>query len=597
MNARVTFLLVLGALPSTMLAVSCGSSSGGVSDEDASKGNWGAGGTFGATTITGTAGAGGGVKTDDSPGKCGADCQTSSSGVGTADPFDTAKHDSSNVGVDKDGALVLDRAATGGAHVIWIANSQGNVVSKVDTTTFVELGRYATGAGDPSRTSVDALGNVYVANRGGSSVTKILAAGDKCPDTNGDGKITTSTGPNDVLPYGQDDCRIWETPLGHAIRAVAAQDIYTQIPSGDPDLPPTIQEEHYVWAGTLDGIVWKLDGATGQVLATTKAPCPAYGFALDGKGQLWMTSGQCLGRIDTAKCKDAASCDALALCNTSCDAGGNCADTCDSEGKQAISLPESTYGITVDFKQRVWLGGGSGLKRYNPHVAAAQRYAASQNGFSHGVAADANGFIWGARHPQVVRLNGDTMESVILDLPSSKGMAVDKDGKIWAISYQQSFATVIKPGLDINDNTIINNAVTGFVGPYTYSDMTGLQAALAKNDPGHYLETFAGCEQGDTRWVGLSWEADVPKNTAVMFRVRTSATQAELATAKWISAAAIPSAISPVSLEAKLALAGITPGKYLDLDVWLSISVDDQAVASPKVKSFEVTHSCAKVVN
>ncbi len=598
MNARVTFLLVLGALPLALLGASCGSSTdGGTEDEGASKGDWGSGGSAQTTTGGGTGGTGNPVTTTDAPAACGAGCERSKAGAGSADPFDTSKHESSNVSVDKDGALVLDRAASGGGSLIWIANSQGNVVSKVDTTTFTELGRYATGAGDPSRTSVDALGNVYVGNRGGSSVTKILSAGDKCPDSNGDGAITTSTGPNDVLPYGQDDCRVWETPLGHAIRGVAAQDVYTQIPSGDPDLPPTIEEEHYVWAGTLDGIVWKLDGKTGAVLATTQAPCPVYGFALDGKGQLWMTSGNCVGRIDTTKCKDDASCNALDVCQSSCGAGGDCTAACDAAGKEAVSLPDGTYGITVDFKQRVWLGGGEGLKRYDPHAAPGQRYAASQNGFSHGVAADANGFIWGARHPEVVRLNGDTMEATVIPTASSKGMAVDKQGKIWAISYMEGFATVITPGPGLNDNTVTQNAVTGLVGPYTYSDMTGLQAALAKNDPGHYLETFTGCLDGETNWVELAWDATVPKDTAVMFRVRTAGSPADLANAKWISAATIPSAVSPVDLAARFKSAGITPARYLDLDVWLSISVDNMKVESPKVKSFSVGHTCPKKVN
>ena len=597
MMPRFASLLVLGAFPVALAASSCGSSDAGSSDEDgATKGDWGSGGSS-ATTTAGTGGSGNGVTTTDSSGKCGAACEVSKAGAGSPDPFDPSKHDSSGVGVDPDGALVLDRSAGGGGSLIWIANSGGNVVSKVDTTTFVELGRYATGSGDPSRTSVDALGNVYVGNRAGSSVTKILSAGDKCPDSNGDGQVTTSHGPNDVLAYGQDDCRVWETPLGHLIRGVAAQDLYTQIPSSDPDLPPTIQEEHYVWAGTLDGIVWKLDGKTGAVLATTQAPCPVYGFALDGKGQLWMTSGNCVGRIDTTKCKDDASCNALAVCSSSCDPSGACTASCDAEGKEAVSLPDSTYGITVDFKQRVWLGGGNGLKRYDPHAAAGQRYAASQNGFSHGVAADANGFVWGARDPEVVRLNGDTMEFTIVPTSSSKGMAVDKQGKIWAISYMQDFATVITPGAGLNDNTITQNAVTGLVGPYTYSDMTGLQAALAKNDPGHYLETFTGCLDGETRWVELSWEATVPKDTGVMFRVRSANTPADLANAKWISAATIPSAVSPVSLEERFKKAGVTPGKYLDLDVWLSVSVDGQNVESPKVKSFAVGHTCPQKVN
>ena len=310
-----------------------------------------------------------------------------------------------------------------------------------------------------------------------------------------------------------------------------------------------------------------------------------------------MTSGQCVGRIDTTLCKDDASCNALPVCSSSCDPSGACTAACDAAGKEAVTLPDGTYGITVDFKQRVWLGGGNGLKRYDPHAPAGQRYAASVNGFSHGVTADAKGFIWGARHPEVVRLDGDTMQHVVIPTPSSKGMAVDKQGKIWAISYMNAFATVITPGAGLADYQVTNNAVTGLVGPYTYSDMTGLQAVLAKNDPGHYMTTYTGCVDGDTRWVELAWDAVVPKDASVMFRVRTANSVADLAAAKWISAATIPTATSPVSLEDRFKKSGITPAKYLDVDVWLSVAVDGDQVQSPKVKSFSVSHTCPKKVN
>ena len=59
----------------------------------------------------------------------------------------------------------------------------------------------------------------------------------------------------------------------------------------------------------------------------------------------------------------------------------------------------------------------------------------------------------------------------------------------------------------------------------------------------------------------------------------------------------IASAVSPVSLEERFKKAGVTPGKYLDLDVWLSVSVDGQNVESPKVKSFAVGHTCPQKVN
>ena len=54
---------------------------------------------------------------------------------------------------------------------IWIANSGENSVSKIDTVTGNELGRYRTGPGseNPSRTTVDIDGNVWVGCSGNDS--------------------------------------------------------------------------------------------------------------------------------------------------------------------------------------------------------------------------------------------------------------------------------------------------------------------------------------------------------------------------------------------------------------------------------------------
>ena len=36
-----------------------------------------------------------------------------------------------------------------------------------------------------------------------------------CVDRNADGMITTSQGPNDVLPWGEDECVLWHQELPH----------------------------------------------------------------------------------------------------------------------------------------------------------------------------------------------------------------------------------------------------------------------------------------------------------------------------------------------------------------------------------------------
>jgi len=70
---------------------------------------------------------------------------------------------------------------------IWIANSGQGTVSKINTQTLVEEGRYIVrpdSAGNPSRTSVSLSGNVAVANRSGG-VIKIFAEIESCQESNG----------------------------------------------------------------------------------------------------------------------------------------------------------------------------------------------------------------------------------------------------------------------------------------------------------------------------------------------------------------------------------------------------------------------------
>ena len=569
MNARTKWLLVIGAI-ATALPASCGLEAERMT-----------GGPKRVTIGAGGGGAGGGPTTATGP-VCGATCEHEACGAGTGDPFDVGSHDSAGVKVGEDGALELNGAGQpGGKDLIWIASSGGGFVSKFDTTTYAELGRYRTGQ-DPSRTSVDARGDVYVGNRTGEGVTKVSSAGADCPDTNGDGVVKTSKGSAELLGYGQDDCVLWTTSLGHTIRGVAAQERVV----GEGEDPRSD-----VWVGALDGALWKLDGETGKVLAQATPPCPVYGLALDGDGQLWMTGGDCLGRLDTTLCFDDASCAAVDLCESACDASGACGDECDAEGAQRLSLPDSTYGITVDYRGRVWLGGGQGVKRYDPHAPSAKRYAIEKVGFAHGIAADAQGSVWAARDPEVVRLDGDTMAHSVIPTSSSKGMAVDRAGKIWAVSYMMSFASVIVPGPGLDDNQLIENAVTGLAAPYTYSDMTGVQAALATGGSGRYVQRFTGCPDGDTAWIELAWDATVPKGTVVGFRVRTGENDGLLKVASWIGVATVPSAVSPASVTGALAKAGVASAHLLEVELTMTVTA---SAASPKVKGFKVGYACPK---
>ena len=159
-------------------------------------------------------------------------------GIGPTEgvPFDVEGDHANQVALDpNDGALVLDGSSIDSDY-IWIANTAQGTISKINIHSYEEEGRYFTGpfgaGNDPSRTSINSVGDAFVAGRQGNFVTRISALGTDCPDTNGDGVITTST--NDVpLAWGEDDCILWTTsmdayevfPQGW-IRAIAAQDVF-----------------------------------------------------------------------------------------------------------------------------------------------------------------------------------------------------------------------------------------------------------------------------------------------------------------------------------------------------------------------------------
>jgi hypothetical protein len=547
-------------------------------------------------------------------GNCDPGCQLTSVGAGTTQGFDLQEDENEGVGTDETGALVLDSRQVN-THVIWIANTGQGTVSKVDTRTFQELARYWSGpsgaANDPSRTSVNGVGDVYVANRNGRTVTRISVLGEDCPDTNGDGMVTTSQGPGDVLPWPaggrpQDDCILWNTPLPKVpgtqtntmLRAIAAQDVRGL--RWEPD--------EYVWVGDWVGpTAYKLEGKTGAVILSTPAPVQCYGFALDAAGNLWISSyhasPRAFGRIDTNRCVDDEACDAETVCVSQ--PGTTEGDGCVKQRLVNPTGPGHNYGITVDYRQRVWVGGTS-VVRYDPSQPADSRFTEVQTGtFVHGIAADGAGSVWGAGiQGGVLRFLGDDPAQYVV-VPgtrarSPKGMAVDMDGKVWAININHNTATVVTPGSTLDLMAVNLDAVGALVTPYTYSDMTGQQYRLASNPRGYYRRVVEGCNpaefDGGTQWMGLSWEAQVFPDTTLLFRVRTAETRVGLEAATWVGVARVPSDTSPANVGAALVGAGVTGARFLEVEAQLEAArTSATVVVTPRLQSVGVSFQCLTI--
>ena len=414
----------------------------------------GGSGTEAMTGSTGNPGTTGTPGTGTSTGatSTGAVIDTTTTSTTTGDSSTTGNVDT---GVDTD---------CGGGDIqfsfIWISNSPEGTVSKIDTETLVEVARYRTGpqGSDPSRTSVNLKGDVAVTNRDGS-ITKIGAIDDQCKEKNGQPGIQTSSGPNDVLAWGADECVLWNTALLPASRPAA----WTSGELIDPQNPCSGFTGEKVWTSAPtgnDANVYLLDGETGAILDQVLVPganggLGIYGGAVDQNNDFWGVtySAGPLVHVDY-----------------------------DTMMAETIPLPiGSAYGFTVDAKGRSWVGGWDGnLQRYDPATKTWQKanipaqYPVLSRGMN-----DTNGELWIAAlfEPQgLMRVDTDTATFIehigaatLVGIQEPTGASVDVQGKVWLVDQSKNGGGAFV----YNPKTKTADWVGGLNGPYTYSDMTG----------------------------------------------------------------------------------------------------------------------------
>jgi streptogramin lyase len=531
----------------TLLVNGC--SSGAIIPAGGAGGGGGGGRDAGGTG--GGADAGGGA-TDAPPWyvpPSGADGGATSSG-GEPVPLNPTADNSTGLKLDGTGRLVLD--ADGAPVVlkhIWVANSPEGTVSKINTDTGVEEGRYFAGpsqaASDPSRTTVGLTGDVVVAARTTSGAARIHADPATCPDKNGNGVIETSTGPSHVLPWGQDECVLWyhQFPEGSIARA-AAFDFKAGV---DGELSSS------VWIG-LHGTqkVVRLDAQTGNVLAEIDVPGHSpYGMAFDGNGNLWVQGGNLL-RIDTSTLQ-----------------------------WESIQPPGCMYGIAADRNGNVWVGGGNCVARYQATTRTWTQLDVGMDNYG-GIAIDAHGSVWSSgRDYGAIRIDEATM-TLRPGVPLAggcKGMAVDFHDRIWCISQTSSLAYRIDP------QTLASQGFATGQSPYTYSDMTGFQLKNAAPPSGIFRAQVPGCGSNQ-EWLQLLWTADTPAGTFVRFRARTGLSDAEIAGKPYVQIAQQPTAQSPADLKAALEAAapGSSKAPLLELEITLSSQTPGVTPALSNVK-------------
>ena len=387
---------------------------------------------------------------------------------------------------------------------IWVANSGESTVSKIDTDTGNELGRYRTGpltgfGENPSRTTVDTNGDLWVGNRDSDTAVKIAL---HPTDRNGDGIISTSVDsngngiidPGEVLSWGDDEAVLLRIdPVDTGPRALAV-DAYNN-----------------VWIGGYGSNMGYYNGQTGVLLKTIFTGLYNYGALVDGNGTLWISArADGLIRIDNP----------------------NAGTSVNPTGTHTITVIPTgdgwVYGISIDSAGYIYTSGWSynRLRKCDPSTSSwVYSVGITGGNLGRGVTVGLDGDIWMAhsgsnavtRHDDS---NGDLKATVSVGVTPT-GVATDTAGKIWVTNYGSNDVMRIDPATNTVDFTQSNHP-----NPYNYSDMTGIISQNITTKTGIWTVDFDS-ETSGTPWGAISWSSSEPTGTSVTVRARSSANKVD----------------------------------------------------------------------
>ncbi|MBJ6751060.1 fibronectin type III domain-containing protein [Geomonas anaerohicana] len=404
--------------------------------------------------------------------------------------------------------------------MIWVPNSDTGTISKVDTVTGRELGRYRTAPegqyGSPSRTTVDMYGNVWFGNRNLGTAIKIgLNENNQCRDRNGNGVIETSTDlngdgdiqDNEMLPWGQDECVLFEVLLDPYNPAASG----TYVP-GTPGVAYNwsfgtrgiaIDKKNNIWVGGWGSpLFYNIDANTGQIIRSLDASVVpgggnSYGAFADSNGIIWSTNWSYFTRIDP---------------------------NVDPPTVSSYPVPGGTaYGIAPDHNDNiVFTGFCSGtVGKFNTHTYSEEwvKYDPSLS-CPRGVAVSPDGDIWTANSggTGVSRFGSDGSFKAVIPAGGPAGVSVDRDGKVWAVDLMSENILRISPSTDSVD---LVKPLIGAGTHYGYSDMVGtVSNATAQYQGSWSVEHDSGA--AGKPWGKLSWNATVPTGALLTVKVRSS---------------------------------------------------------------------------
>lgn len=482
------------------------------------------------------------------------------------------------------GTLRLDQPGQPLPYVNIACSGKGTVV-RIDAITGQVVGEYSTapdGMGkNPSRTTVDKFGNVWVTNRDESglvggipkgSVTRIgvVLGGTRCDafgmedpngsylkppflyntciDRNGDGLIKTSKGLGDVLSWNN----LFGANTNGGVNGADDEAIinYTRVlATGARTI--AIDEFNDVWVGgSTNRFHEKLNGTTGQPIPGTSWNIGqgGYGGFIDGNGVLWSSGapGNPLVRFDPANPAFPAT---------------------------TVISGAGDYGLGVDPNTgEVWhtfVNGGS-VGKLSPTGALLGIYShGSAN--SQGCAVDAFGNVWVAHSligPSTtvghLRTDGTFVGNVSLPGSGPTGVSVDAFGKIWVSCYNSDIAVRIDPnagpigsgGFPIGQ-VDLSVPLGANATPYNYSDMTGFIVINSTVPSGTWTVVHDGQVAG-RKWGEINWNDSIPAQTGIRVEARASNQLLTLSSKSFVE----------VQKGMSFCCSGVT-GRYLEIRVTL----------------------------
>jgi subtilase family serine protease/streptogramin lyase len=343
----------------------------------------------------------------------------------------------------------------------------GNVVGVYQTSP--------TSGGDPSRTTVDFDGSVWVGNRALGAVCRIglLLGGIRCNsdftpsstgeylkppfdyplnalnkyDKDGDGLIKTSMG----MLSGQQHFLPWvnNLPTDELIMYVSGLNNYC--PNLTRVRHVSVDSSNNIWIGAhVSGSLGflKINGQTGQVMETNCNGCGGYGGLVDRNQVLWSSSREPWG---------------LLRYNTV------------THAEQCLSAYGS-YGLSIDTRGNIWNANWEQgrVRKFRPSGILVGDYNISRN--ARGVAVtpvDNNVWVVNSNNASVTRL--DSLGNIIKYVgvgAGPTGVAVDYNGKVWVTNYDGNSLSRIDPNVSNGTVDLTVSLPSGSL-PYNYSDMTG----------------------------------------------------------------------------------------------------------------------------